>query len=124
MIELYGYAILPSGNTIQDYSDLISYLENGEACITGGSWELEEHMLKSIKLFPLEYLDDLIQLQRVQIPAHLSVDSATKWTLIPVQSDLLSAINWSVAPPSSVSMARAKAGINAPLTLFLVVLYG
>ena len=64
MIELSGYAILPSGNTIQDYSDLISYLENGEACITGGSWELEEHMLKSIKLFPLEYLDDLIQLQR------------------------------------------------------------
>lgn len=63
-IKLSGYAILPSGNTIQDYPDLISYLENGEACITGGSWELEEHLLKPIKLFPLEYLDDLIQLQR------------------------------------------------------------
>ena len=64
VIKLSGYAILPSGNTIQDYPDLISYLENGEACITGGSWELEEHLLKPIKLFPLEYLDDLIQLQR------------------------------------------------------------
>ena len=37
-IGLAGYAILPSGNTIQDYPDLISYLENGDACITGGGW--------------------------------------------------------------------------------------
>ena len=63
-IGLAGYAILPSGNTIQDYPDLISYLENGDACITGGSWELEEHMLKPIRLFTLEYLDELVQLQR------------------------------------------------------------
>lgn len=59
-----GYAILPSGSTIQDYPDLISYLENGDACITGGGWELEEHMLKVIRLFTLEYLDKLLQLQR------------------------------------------------------------
>ena len=63
-IGLAGYAILPSGNTIQDYPNLISYLENGDACITGGSWELEEHMLKTIRLFTLEYLDELVQLQR------------------------------------------------------------
>lgn len=63
-IELAGYAILPSGNTIQDYPDLISYLENGDACITGGRWELEEHMLKPVRLSSLEFLDELIQLQR------------------------------------------------------------
>ena len=63
-IGLAGYAILPSGNTIQDYPDLISYLENGDACITGGGWELEEHMLKPVRLFSLKYLDELIQFQR------------------------------------------------------------
>ena len=35
-VDLVGYAILPSENTIQDYTDLISYLENGDLCITGG----------------------------------------------------------------------------------------
>ena len=63
-IGLAGYAILPSGNTIQDYPDLISYFENGDACITGGGWELEEHMLKPVRLFSLKYLDELIQFQR------------------------------------------------------------
>lgn len=63
-IALAGYAILPSGNTIHDYPDLISYLEDGDACITGGTWELEEHILKPIRLFTLDYLDELIQLQR------------------------------------------------------------
>lgn len=63
-ISLAGFAILPSGNTIQDYPDLISYLENGDSCITGGSWELEEHMLKPVRLFTLKYLDELVQLQR------------------------------------------------------------
>lgn len=63
-IGLAGYAILPTGNTIQDYPDLISYLENGDACITGVRWELEEHLLKAVRLFSLEFLDELIQLQR------------------------------------------------------------
>lgn len=63
-VGLAGYGILPTEHTLQDYPDLISYLENGDACITGGSWELKEHMLKPIRLFTLEYLDKLIQLQR------------------------------------------------------------
>lgn len=63
-IKLAGYAVLPLDRTIQDYPDLISYLENGDACITGGNWELEEHMLKAIRLSALEYLDELVQLQR------------------------------------------------------------
>ena len=63
-IRLTGYAILPPGNTIQDYPDLISYLENGDACVTGSSWEMEEHMIKVIRLFTSEYLDELVRLQR------------------------------------------------------------
>lgn len=63
-VQLSGYAVLPENHTIQDYSDLISYLENGDACITGSCRELEDHFLKPIRLFPLEPLDKLIQLQR------------------------------------------------------------
>lgn len=63
-VDLAGYVILPSGTTIHDYPDLISYLENGDTCITGSIWELEEHMLKAIRLFTSEYLDELILLQR------------------------------------------------------------
>src|SRR5699024_174482 len=50
-ISLAGYAVLPEGNTIQDYPDLISYLENGEPCITGRNWELSVHLLKPIRLY-------------------------------------------------------------------------
>ncbi len=63
-VGLVGYVILPTGNTIQDYPDLISYLEDGEPCVTGGSWELKQHYLKPISLYSLEYIDFLIQLQR------------------------------------------------------------
>ncbi len=59
-----GYAVLPAGNTIQDYPDLISYLEDGEPCITGGGWELSVHLLKTIRLCPLDYIDELLSLQR------------------------------------------------------------
>lgn len=63
-VSISGYVILPENHTIQDYPNLISYLENGDTCITGGSWELEEHFLKPIRLYSDEYLDCLIQLQR------------------------------------------------------------
>ena len=59
-----GYAILPEGNTIQDYPDLISYLDNGDVCITGSCWELSTHLLKTIHLYPDENLNKLLQLQR------------------------------------------------------------
>lgn len=64
-ITLSGYVILPTGCQLQDYPDLISYLENGDPCITGGSWELEQSMLKPIRLYPLKYIEDLINLQRL-----------------------------------------------------------
>lgn len=63
-VKLTGYAILPTGNTMDDYSDLISYLEDGELCLTGGSWDLEQNQIKPIRLFSLDYIDKLIALQR------------------------------------------------------------
>ena len=64
-VSLAGYVILPTGCQLQDYPDLISYLEDGDPCITGGSWELEQDQLKPIRLFPLKYFEDLINLQRM-----------------------------------------------------------
>lgn len=63
-IDLVGYTVLPSGTTLEDYSDLISCLEDGEPCVTGGYWELTSHYLKPIRLYPLNYLDFLLLLQR------------------------------------------------------------
>lgn len=63
-VNLTGYAILPKGNTLEDYPDLISYLENGDPCVTGGGWELERNFLKPVRLFPSEYIEILIRLQR------------------------------------------------------------
>lgn len=63
-VELAGYAILPTGNTIQDYPDLVSYLENGDSCITGGGWELENNFIKPIRLFSLDCIENLLKLQR------------------------------------------------------------
>lgn len=59
-----GYIILPTGNTPKDYPDLLSYLENGDTCISGNLWELEESFLKPIRLLSSKYMDILIQLQR------------------------------------------------------------
>lgn len=64
MLIWFGYAVLPSGNTIQDYTDLISYLENGDICITGGILELQEHAIKPVRLLTVEILDELTELQR------------------------------------------------------------
>lgn len=63
-VGLAGYAILPTGNTIDDYSELISYLEDGEPCLTGGGWELEQNQIKAVRLFSFDYIDKLMSLQR------------------------------------------------------------
>lgn len=59
-----GYVILPSGNTIEDYSDLLSYLEDGTPCLVGGSHEMSSHLLKSVHLSPWQNLNRLLSLQR------------------------------------------------------------
>lgn len=63
-VELIGYAVLPGSNTVQDYSDLISYLENGDLCVTGSGWDLENSLIKPVRLHSLDYLDYLLSLQR------------------------------------------------------------
>lgn len=63
-VDFSGYAILPIGTTIEDYPDLISYLENGDSCVTGGEWELKNCCLKPVYLFSHPHIDYLVNLQR------------------------------------------------------------
>ena len=63
-VNLVGYAILPTGNHIDDYSDFVSYLEDGDTCLTGGGWELEQSHIKPIRLFTMPLIENLIKLQR------------------------------------------------------------
>lgn len=60
-----GYVILPENRTMEDYSELVTYLENGDACIAASySYMLENYNLKEIILHSCNYAKYLMQLQR------------------------------------------------------------
>lgn len=59
-----GYAILPSNSTIHDYPDMLSYLENGDLCITGGGYHLKEASIKPVYLSDDLRLNQVLSLQR------------------------------------------------------------
>lgn len=61
---LVGYIILPTGNSIEDYSDLLSYLDDGTPCLVGGGYEFNQHLVKSIFLSPNDTMNTLLSLQR------------------------------------------------------------
>lgn len=63
-VNFSGYAVLPTGTGIEDYPDLISYLENGDSCVTGSGWELKNYDLKPVYLLSLPHIDYLVNLQR------------------------------------------------------------
>ena len=63
--NMVGYALLPIGNTINDYSDLLSYLDDGTPCLVGGGYELRNHLLKPVYLLSSnKALNNLLYLQR------------------------------------------------------------
>lgn len=59
-----GFVILPTGQTMDDYQELKTYLEDGEPCLSGFINILESHALKRITLLPLKAMEYLITLQR------------------------------------------------------------
>lgn len=59
-----GYVILPQNRTMEDYPELVAYLEDGELCITGLSNVMEQYNLKRIMLYPHRCVEYLMQLQR------------------------------------------------------------
>ncbi len=59
-----GFFILPEYHTLEDYTEMKSYLEDGEPCLSGHLLECEENSLKRITLLPLHIVEQLIGLQR------------------------------------------------------------
>lgn len=59
-----GYVVLPQNRTIEDYPELVAYLEDGEPCITGLCNVMEQYNLKKIMLHPHSCVEYLMQLQR------------------------------------------------------------
>lgn len=59
-----GYIILPQGRTMTDYPELLTYLEDGEPCISGLCHIMEQYSLKRIILYTHSAIEYLMQLQR------------------------------------------------------------
>lgn len=59
-----GFAVLPNHCTPQDFPDLLAYLEDGEPCLSGGTWEMEACRIKPIRLLPDDTIKNLITLQQ------------------------------------------------------------
>ena len=59
-----GFTILPEGQTMDDYPDLKTYLEDGEPCLFTFAPGLSHPDLKVVNLIPSPDIENLIQLQR------------------------------------------------------------
>lgn len=60
---LSGFVILPKGKLVDDYPEIMSYLEDGDPCITGLSNTMEQYNFKRIMLYPSDEIADLMKLQ-------------------------------------------------------------
>ncbi len=58
-----GFIILPKGQVMEDYPELLTYFEDGEPCLSGDMRLLEEHALKRIFFFEMDILSQLLSLQ-------------------------------------------------------------
>ena len=63
-VKPYGFAILPKARTMKDYPEFVTYLEDGEPCLSGARYLLEESGVKAVKLSPLLRIEHLMELQR------------------------------------------------------------
>lgn len=63
-IKSFGYIILPTGQQIEDYPEMVTYLEDGELCLSGNLWDIENHGLHRVQLIPNPFVENLIALQR------------------------------------------------------------
>lgn len=59
-----GFLILPEGQKIEDYPEMIAYLEDGELCLSGNILDVRDHYLHRILLLQHRCVEQLISLQR------------------------------------------------------------
>ncbi|MGN0169143.1 MAG: hypothetical protein ACI39H_00075 [Lachnospiraceae bacterium] len=63
-MKLGGYVVLPQNRTMEDYPELVAYLEDGEPCITGWCSVIDQYNLKKITLYSDSCVEYLMQLQQ------------------------------------------------------------
>lgn len=59
-----GFLILPTGQSIDDYPDLITYSEDGEICLSANLIEIKQHFLHRVLMIPNKQIENIISLQR------------------------------------------------------------
>lgn len=59
-----GFIILPAGQTIDDYPSILTYLEDGEPCLSSYAHVMARNNLKRIVLLPSNEMEYLLALQR------------------------------------------------------------
>lgn len=58
-----GFLVLPAGRTINDYTEMHGYLEDGDLCLTGNAWDFRERNMIRIVLLSF-HLENLVIMQR------------------------------------------------------------
>lgn len=63
-INRMGFAVLPQGTCVNDYSDLAAYLEDGEECLSGSGWAVDQHGIFCVRMYPNNLVSTLLEMQR------------------------------------------------------------
>ncbi|SHL02273.1 PolC-type DNA polymerase III family protein [Hespellia stercorisuis] len=59
-----GYIILPEGQTMDDFPNMQGYLDDGEQCMSGNIWDINDSGLQRVQLLPFDRIKNLIEMQR------------------------------------------------------------
>lgn len=59
-----GFLILPEGRNIEDYPEMIGFLDDGELCLSGNIMDIENHYMHRILLLQNKCLEQIIEMQR------------------------------------------------------------
>ena len=59
-----GFLVLPTGQSMDDYPELITYSEDGEICLSANMMEIKQYLLHRVLLIPNKQIKNIISLQR------------------------------------------------------------
>ncbi len=63
-MEQSGFLVLPAEQTINDYTEMHGYLEDGDLCLTGNAWNIREHNMRRILLLGFNIENNIVIMQR------------------------------------------------------------
>lgn len=63
-MEQSGFLVLPAEQTINDYTEMHGYLEDGDLCLTGNAWNIRDHNMRRILLLGFNIENNIVIMQR------------------------------------------------------------